>query len=143
MERLPATITDLGMPSIETEGYEFFGLKGPEIRGMLIERLEFLMANHGWSRITLAEKSGLPSSSVYSKLDRDGTGQLTFVDLCAIAKAMDVSIVQILPLTNEERESGGKPIASASMIKMWDILLSRTSEELELIYEIDKLLHQK
>ncbi|MDO6764686.1 XRE family transcriptional regulator [Agarivorans sp. 1_MG-2023] len=131
------------MPNLDSEGYEFFGLKDAEIRGMLIERIEFLMANLSWSKKTLADKAGLPTSSVYTKLDRESTGQLTFLDMCAIAKAMDISVIQLLPLTAAERLAGGKPPAKASMLKMWDVLLSRSAEELEVIYQIDKLLHAK
>ncbi|WP_163131452.1 XRE family transcriptional regulator [Agarivorans sp. Alg241-V36] len=131
------------MPELDSEGYEFFGLKDAEIRGMLIERIEFLMANLSWSKKTLADKAGLPSSSMYSKLDREGSGQLTLIDICAIAKAMDISVVQLLPLTAAERILGGKPPAKASMLKMWDVLLSRSAEELEVIYNIDKILHDK
>jgi transcriptional regulator with XRE-family HTH domain len=131
------------MPELDTEGYEFFGLKDAEIRGMQIERIEFLMANLSWSKKTLADKAGLPSSSMYSKLDREGSGQLTLIDICAIAKAMDISVVQLLPLTAAERILGGKPPAKASMLKMWDVLLSRSAEELEVIYKIDKILHDQ
>lgn len=60
-----------------------------------------------------------------------------------MAKALDVSVVQLLPLTSEERKQGGKPVGKASMLKIWDVLLSRNQEELELIYEIDKLLHSR
>ncbi|BEU02648.1 hypothetical protein OAG1_14480 [Agarivorans sp. OAG1] len=131
------------MPDLDSEGYEFFGLKDAQIRGMQIERLEFLMANLAWSKKTLANKANLPTSSVYAKLDREGTSQLTMLDMCAIAKAMDISVVQLLPLTAAEREAGVKPPAKASMLKMWDALLSRNSEQLEVIYQIDKLLHDK
>ncbi|MGY5449939.1 XRE family transcriptional regulator [Agarivorans sp. MS3-6] len=131
------------MPKLESEGYEFFGLTDAQIRSMQIERLEFLMANLKWSRKNLAGNAGLPTSSVYAKLDREGTSQLTLLDLCAIAKAMDISVVQLLPLTAEEREAGVKPPAKASMLKMWDQLLSRSADELDTIYKIDKLLHDK
>lgn len=131
------------MPDIETEGYEFFGLNDRQIRSMLIERLEYLMANKGWSIKRLADVAGLPASSLYTKLDRESTSQLTFLDLCQIAKAFDISIIQLLPLSEDERLQGGVPVGTATMLKMWDTLLSRSKAELELLFEIDKLLHTK
>ncbi len=131
------------MPDIQTEGYEFFGMSDIEIKSMFIERIEYLMANHGWSRKMLADKSGLPTSSIYAKLDRDSTSELTLIDMCALAKAFDVSVVQLLPLTQQELNQGGKPLAKASMMRMWDVLLSRSQEELEVIFEIDQLLHAR
>ncbi|NOH27282.1 XRE family transcriptional regulator [Vibrio mediterranei] len=131
------------MPDINTEGYEFFGVDEFQLKTMLIERIEYLIANHGWSKHQLAKKTQLPASSLYIKLDRESNSQFTFIELCQIAKALDISLIQMLPLTQEEIEQGGKPVGTATMLKMWDTLLSRDQAQLEVLFEIDKILHSR
>ncbi|MFA0086454.1 hypothetical protein [Vibrio sp. 10N.261.51.F12] len=99
---------------LDSDGYEFYGFSDPELRGMLIERIEFALAAAKWSRVDLAKKSGLPKSSVYAKLNRELTSELTFSDLCAIAKG--------------------------STLKKLDDLLSRPEEEFELVYQLDLVI---
>ncbi|UPQ89054.1 XRE family transcriptional regulator [Vibrio sinaloensis] len=130
------------MPELQSEGYEFFGFSDRELRAMLIERIEFLMANKKWSRGQLASHAHLPRSSVYAKLDREADSQFTFSDLCAVAKAFDISILQLFPLSDYDRKLGGKPVAKASMLKMWDSLLARNEKELTLLAEIDQVIQK-
>lgn len=125
---------------LDSDGYEFYGFSDPELRGMLIERIEFALATAKWSRVDLAKKSGLPKSSVYAKLNRELTSELTFSDLCAIAKALDVSLLQLLPTTEMERKAAGRPVAKGSTLKKLDDLLSRPEEEFELVYQLDLVI---
>ncbi|MGR5193479.1 XRE family transcriptional regulator [Vibrio rotiferianus] len=118
----------------------FSALAAMSSGGMLIERIEFLMAKNELTKGSLAKKAQLPRSSVYAKLDREGTSELTFSDLCAVAKAFDVSLLQLIPVSDQERKYAGRPVAKSSTIRMLDDLLSRPDEEVSLVYELDKLL---
>jgi len=125
---------------MDTDGFEFFGFSSYELRGMLIERIEFLMAQNNFSRGELAKVANLPRSSVYAKMDREGSSEFTFLDLCAIAKAFDVSLLQLIPSSEMEKKYAGRPVAKGSTIRMLDELLGRPDQEVELVYKLDKLI---
>ncbi|MCW8347364.1 helix-turn-helix transcriptional regulator [Vibrio sp. ZSDZ65] len=121
------------MAEIETEGFEFFGLEEAIFRKMVIERIEALMVQAKLSKNALAKKTGIGRSGLYEKMDRDAQSHFTIQDFYRIAKALDVSILQLFPMTNLERHHGGQLPLPASTLKFLDVMLSAPQEDIEFL----------
>lgn len=121
------------MAEIETEGFEFFGVEETVFRKMVIERLEALMVQVGLSKNSLAHKAGIGRSALYEKMDREAKSHFTILDFFRIAKALDVSLLQLFPMTSLERLHGGQLPLSASTLKFLDIMLAAPKEDIEFL----------
>ncbi|WP_299807626.1 helix-turn-helix transcriptional regulator [uncultured Shewanella sp.] len=121
------------MAEIETEGFEFFGVEEAVFRMMVIERIEAIMVHSKLSKNTLAQKASLGRSSFYEKMDREGRSVFTILDLFRIAKALDISILQLFPMTDLERQHGGKLPLTASTLNFLDQMLAAPKEDIEFI----------
>lgn len=121
------------MAEIETEGFEFFGVEEREFRSMLIERIETMMVHSKLSKNMLAQKANLGRSSLYEKMDRDARSQFTLLDIFRIAKALDISILQIFPMTDNERLYGRQVPLPASTLHFLDQMLSAPKKDIEFL----------
>lgn len=121
------------MAEIETEGFEFFGVEETVFRKMVIERIEALMVQEGLSKNGLAKKADIGRSSLYEKMDREAKSHFTILDFFRIAKALDVSLLQLFPMTQLERLHGGQLPLSASTLKFLDLMLAAPKEDIEFL----------
>ncbi|EDM67893.1 hypothetical protein PE36_18825 [Moritella sp. PE36] len=131
------------MAEIETEGFEFFGVEEREFRMMVIERIETMMVHSKLSKNTLAKKANLGRSSFYEKMDREGRSHFTLMDIFRIAKALDISILQIFPMTELERLHGGQLPLSASTLHFLDQMLAAPKEDIEFLSDVYKNLQRR
>ncbi|MGR5284180.1 helix-turn-helix domain-containing protein [Vibrio maritimus] len=121
------------MAEIETEGFEFFGVEETVFRKMVIERIEALMVQEGLSKNGLAIKADIGRSALYEKMDREAKSHFTILDFFRIAKALDVSLLQLFPMTQLERLHGGQLPLSASTLKFLDLMLAAPKEDIEFL----------
>ncbi|CAK1762974.1 MULTISPECIES: helix-turn-helix domain-containing protein [Vibrio] len=121
------------MAEIETEGFEFFGVEETVFRRMVIERIEALMVQEGLSKNSLAKKADIGRSALYEKMDREAKSHFTILDFFRIAKALDVSLLQLFPMTQLERLHGGQLPLSASTLKFLDLMLAAPKEDIEFL----------
>ncbi|TKE89041.1 helix-turn-helix transcriptional regulator [Vibrio sp. F12] len=121
------------MAEIETEGFEFFGVEETVFRRMVIERIEALMVQEGLSKNSLAKKADIGRSALYEKMDREAKSHFTILDFFRIAKALDVSLLQLFPMTQLERLHGGQLPLSASTLKFLDRMLAAPKEDIEFL----------
>ena len=121
------------MAEIETEGFEFFGVEETVFRRMVIERIEALMVQGGLSKNSLAKKADIGRSALYEKMDREAKSHFTILDFLRIAKALDVSLLQLFPMTQLERLHGGQLPLSASTLRFLDLMLAAPKEDIEFL----------
>ncbi|MEH6452244.1 MAG: XRE family transcriptional regulator [Psychromonas sp.] len=121
------------MAEIQTEGFEFFGVQEREFRIMVIERIETMMVHSKLSKNTLAQKANLGRSSFYEKMDREERSQFTLLDFFRIAKALDVSILQLFPMTALERQYGKQVPIPASTLHFLDQMMKAPKEDIEFL----------
>ncbi|EAS45813.1 transcriptional regulator [Photobacterium profundum] len=131
------------MAEIKTEGFEFFGVEEREFRMMVIERIETMMVHSKLSKNTLAQKANLGRSSFYEKMDREGRSYFTLLDMFRIAKALDISILQLFPMTELERQHGGQLPLSASTLNFLDQMLAAPKEDIEFLSNFYKELQKR
>ncbi|NOH29848.1 MULTISPECIES: helix-turn-helix transcriptional regulator [Vibrio] len=131
------------MAEIETEGFEFFGVEEQVFRKMVIERMEALMVQTQLSKNSLAIKAGIGRSALYEKMDREGKSHFTILDFFRIAKALDVSLLQLFPMTSLERLHGGQLPLSASTLKFLDLMLAAPKEDVEYLSEFYRTLKKR
>lgn len=131
------------MAEIETQGFEFFGVEEREFRMMVIERIEALMVHSKLSKSTLAQKAHIGRSSFYEKMDRDGRSQFTLLDIFRFAKALDISILQVFPMTDLERHYGGQLPLTASTLYFLDQMLAAPKEDIELMSNLYKEIQKR
>ena len=131
------------MAEIETEGFEFFGVEEQVFRKMVIERMEALMVQTQLSKNSLAKKAGIGRSALYEKMDREGKSHFTILDFFRIAKALDVSLLQLFPMTSLERFHGGQLPLSASTLKFLDLMLAAPKEDVEYLSEFYRTLKKR
>ncbi|MCF4174241.1 helix-turn-helix domain-containing protein [Vibrio sp. McD22-P3] len=131
------------MAEIETEGFEFFGVEEQVFRKMVIERMEALMVQTQLSKNSLAKKAGIGRSALYEKMDREGKSHFTILDFFRIAKALDVSLLQLFPMTSLERLHGGQLPLSASTLKFLDLMLAAPKEDVEYLSEFYRTLKKR
>lgn len=131
------------MAEIETEGFEFYGVDEREFRMMMIERIEAMMVHSQLSKNTLAQKANLGRSSFYEKMDREGRSHFTLLDIFRIAKALDISILQIFPMTDLERQYGGQLPLAASTLHFLDQMLAAPKEDIEFMSNFYKEIKKR
>ncbi|MCG9788600.1 hypothetical protein VME0621_00097 [Vibrio mediterranei] len=131
------------MAEIETEGFEFFGVEEQVFRKMVVERIEALMVQTQLSKNSLAKKAGIGRSALYEKMDREGKSHFTILDFFRIAKALDVSLLQLFPMTSLERLHGGQLPLSASTLKFLDLMLAAPKEDVEYLSEFYRTLKKR
>ncbi|MDA0107359.1 helix-turn-helix transcriptional regulator [Vibrio sp. La 4.2.2] len=131
------------MAEIETEGFEFFGVEEQVFRKMVIERMEALMVQTQLSKNSLAKKAGIGRSALYEKMDREGKSHFSILDFFRIAKALDVSLLQLFPMTSLERLHGGQLPLSASTLKFLDLMLAAPKEDVEYLSEFYRTLKKR
>ncbi|MGR4989382.1 helix-turn-helix domain-containing protein [Vibrio rotiferianus] len=131
------------MAEIETEGFEFFGIEEQIFRKMVIERIEALMVQAELSKSSLAKKAGIGRSALYEKMDREGKSHFTILDFFRIAKALDISLLQLFPMTNLERLHGGQLPLSASTLRFLDIMLAAPKEDIEYLSNFYRSLKKR
>lgn len=131
------------MAEIETEGFEFFGVGETVFRKMVIERIEALMVQTELSKNALAKKAGIGRSAFYEKMDRDAKSHFTVIDFFRIAKALDVSLLQLFPMTDLERVHGGQLPVSASTLKFLDVMLAASKEDIEFLSNFYRRLKKR
>ncbi|WP_047043258.1 hypothetical protein [Vibrio mexicanus] len=124
------------MAEFETQGFEFYGESEQVFRMMLIERIETFMAHGKLSKNTLAEKAHIAKTAFYQKMDREATSQFTVIDLFRIAKVLDVSILQLMPVDEIDRKHGGQLPIPASSLHFLDQMLAAPKEEIELMSKL-------
>jgi hypothetical protein len=66
-------------------------------------------------------------------MDREAKSHFTILDFFRIAKALDVSILQLFPMTQLERLHGGQLPLSASTLKFLDLMLAAPKEDIEFL----------
>jgi transcriptional regulator with XRE-family HTH domain len=131
------------MAEIETEGFEFFGVEEIVFRKMVIERIEALMVQTELSKNALAKKAGIGRSAFYEKMDREAKSHFTLIDFFRIAKALDVSLLQLFPMTALERIHGGQLPISASTLKFLDVMLAASKEDIEFLSNFYRILKKR
>ncbi|MGR5500090.1 XRE family transcriptional regulator [Vibrio sp. DNB22_10_4] len=128
------------MKDFETHGFEFFGDDEKWFRTHFILRLETLMAHQHLTKNGLAKISGLAKTSLYQKMDFDGSSYFTTIELFRIAKALDISIFQLFPVDDVDRNLAREVPLPASSLKYLDEMLSAPQDDIELMYNIYQTL---
>ncbi|MCY9872573.1 helix-turn-helix domain-containing protein [Vibrio barjaei] len=133
------------MAELETEGFEFYGESEHRFRAMLIERIEAYMVHNRMTKNQVAELAQIGKTAFYSKMDREQGSEFTIRDIFRLAKVFDVSLLQMFPVDEIDRQHGGKLAVPASVINMMDTMMSMDSEEIELLYDLVDVLkrHKK
>ncbi|RKF15784.1 XRE family transcriptional regulator [Alginatibacterium sediminis] len=128
--------------NLETGSFEFSQETEREFRAMQIERIESLMAYCSLNRNQLAKLSGVSKTALYNKLDKDGNASFSQLDIFRLAKAMDLSMVYLLPLSEQERDLvKGSPVP-ASSIRFVDDMLSARADDIEFLHGVHKAFRQ-
>jgi hypothetical protein len=109
---------------------------------MQIDRIEGIMAYCSLNRHQLAKLSGISKTALYNKLDRDGNAGFSQLELFRIAKALDLSVVYLLPLSQTERDRVKGPPVPASSIRFVDEMLGAEAADIEFLHGIHKLFQQ-
>ncbi|MGR5294296.1 helix-turn-helix domain-containing protein [Vibrio mediterranei] len=133
------------MAELETEGFEFYGESEHRFRAMLIERIEAYMVHNRMTKNQVAELAQIGKTAFYSKMDREQGSEFTIRDIFRLAKVFDVSLLQMFPVDEIDRQYGGKLAVPASVINMMDTMMSMDSEEIEMLYDLVNVLkrHKK
>jgi transcriptional regulator with XRE-family HTH domain len=109
---------------------------------MQIERVESLLAYCKLNRNQLAKISGISKTALYNKLDKDGNANFSQIELFKIAKALDLSVVYLLPLSQQERELvKGSPVP-ASSLRFVDDMLGARRDDIEFLHGVHKLFKE-
>ncbi|GDY26251.1 hypothetical protein AHAT_21410 [Agarivorans sp. Toyoura001] len=128
--------------NIATGSFEFTDCNEREYRAMQIERVESLMAYYSLNRNQLAKLSGISKTALYNKLDKDGSANFSQIDIYKLAKAMDLSMVYLLPLSQQERDLvKGSPIP-ASSLRFVDDMLGARRDDIEFLHGVHKLFKE-
>lgn len=130
------------LDSIATGSFEFKDINEREYRFMQIDRIESLLAYCKLNRNQLAKLSGISKSALYNKLDKDGNANFSQIELFKIAKALDLSVVYLLPLSQHERDLVKGPPIPASSLRFVDDMLGARRDDIEFLHGVHKLFKE-